>query len=46
MINTQITVLGMKGFFCSEHLMSAINAYGIDKCTHSLNANEAPVMDG
>ncbi|MDN2819961.1 UDP-3-O-acyl-N-acetylglucosamine deacetylase, partial [Campylobacter jejuni] len=29
-----------------DHLMSAINSYGIDNVRIVLNANEAPVMDG
>ena len=48
-INTQMaTVLGDERGFIStiEHLMSAINAYGIDNVRIILNANEAPVMDG
>ncbi|EOI8654699.1 UDP-3-O-acyl-N-acetylglucosamine deacetylase [Campylobacter jejuni] len=48
-INTQMaTVLGDdRGFISTiEHLMSAINAYGIDNVRIVLNANEAPVMDG
>ncbi|MBM0636514.1 UDP-3-O-acyl-N-acetylglucosamine deacetylase [Campylobacter sp. VicNov18] len=48
-INTQMaTVLGDERGFVStiEHLMSAINAYGIDNIRVVLNANEAPVMDG
>ncbi|BEJ72441.1 UDP-3-O-acyl-N-acetylglucosamine deacetylase [Campylobacter coli] len=48
-INTQMaTVLGDERGFIStiEHLMSAINAYGIDNVRVVLNANEAPVMDG
>ncbi|MBW1416374.1 UDP-3-O-[3-hydroxymyristoyl] N-acetylglucosamine deacetylase, partial [Campylobacter jejuni] len=48
-INTQMaTVLGDERGFIStiEHLMSAINAYGIDNVRIVLNANEAPVMDG
>lgn len=42
------TVLGDERGFIStiEHLMSAINAYGIDNVRIVLNANEAPVMDG
>ncbi len=48
-INTQMaTVIGDERGFVStiEHLMSAINAYGIDNVRIVLNANEAPVMDG
>lgn len=48
-INTQMaTVLGDERGYVStiEHLMSAINAYGIDNVRIVLNANEAPVMDG
>ena len=48
-INTQMaTVIGDKRGFVStiEHLMSAINAYGIDNIRIVLNANEAPIMDG
>lgn len=48
-INTQMaTVIGdNKGYVSTiEHLMSAINAYGIDNIKITLNANEAPVMDG
>ena len=42
------TVIGDdKGFVSTiEHLMSAINAYGIDNIRIVLNANEAPIMDG
>lgn len=48
-INTKLaTVIGdEKGYVSTiEHLMSAINAYGIDNIRIVLNANEAPVMDG
>lgn len=48
-INTKLaTVIGDdKGYISTiEHLMSAINAYGIDNIRIVLNANEAPVMDG
>lgn len=48
-INTQMaTVIGDNRGYVStiEHLMSAINAYGIDNIRIVLNANEAPVMDG
>lgn len=48
-INTKLaTVIGdEKGYVSTiEHLMSAINAYGIDNICIVLNANEAPVMDG
>ena len=48
-INTQLaTVIGDERGYVStiEHLMSAINAYGIDNIRIVLNANEAPVMDG
>lgn len=48
-INTKLaTVIGdEKGYISTiEHLMSAINAYGIDNIRIVLNANEAPVMDG
>ncbi|MBK1973687.1 UDP-3-O-acyl-N-acetylglucosamine deacetylase [Campylobacter sp. TTU-622] len=48
-INTQMaTVIGdHRGYISTiEHLMSAINAYGIDNIRIVLNANEAPVMDG
>ncbi|KAA6234146.1 UDP-3-O-acyl-N-acetylglucosamine deacetylase [Campylobacter sp. LR264d] len=48
-INTQMaTVIGdSRGYVSTiEHLMSAINAYGIDNVRIVLNANEAPVMDG
>nr|WP_315113507.1 UDP-3-O-acyl-N-acetylglucosamine deacetylase [uncultured Campylobacter sp.] len=48
-INTQMaTVVGNeKGFISTiEHLMSAINAYGIDNIRIIVDANEIPVMDG
>ncbi|OUT10176.1 UDP-3-O-[3-hydroxymyristoyl] N-acetylglucosamine deacetylase [Campylobacter concisus] len=48
-INTQMaTVVGNeKGFVSTiEHLMSAINGYGIDNIRISVDANEIPVMDG
>ena len=48
-INTKMaTVIGdNRGYISTiEHLMSAINAYGIDNIRITLNANEAPVMDG
>ncbi|MCX2682704.1 UDP-3-O-acyl-N-acetylglucosamine deacetylase [Campylobacter sp. MIT 21-1685] len=48
-INTKMaTVIGDNKAYIStiEHLMSAINAYGIDNIRIVLNANEAPVMDG
>ncbi|WP_462108881.1 UDP-3-O-acyl-N-acetylglucosamine deacetylase [Campylobacter concisus] len=48
-INTQMaTVVGNeKGFISTiEHLMSAINGYGIDNIRISVDANEIPVMDG
>lgn len=48
-INTKLaTVIGDDIGYIStiEHLMSAINAYGIDNVRIVLNANEAPVMDG
>ncbi|MDO4673585.1 UDP-3-O-acyl-N-acetylglucosamine deacetylase [Campylobacter sp.] len=48
-INTRLaTVIGDERGFIStiEHLMSAINAYGIDNVRVVLNSNEAPVMDG
>ncbi|AJC87212.1 UDP-3-O-acyl-N-acetylglucosamine deacetylase [Campylobacter insulaenigrae] len=42
------TVIGdHRGYVSTiEHLMSAINAYGIDNVRIVLDANEAPVMDG
>ncbi len=49
-VNTQMaTVIGDKsGVFIStiEHLMSAINGFGIDNIRIVLDANEVPVMDG
>ena len=48
-INTQMaTVVGSKKGYIStiEHLMSAINAYGIDNIRIIVDANEIPVMDG
>jgi len=48
-INTQMaTVVGSeKGSISTiEHLMSAINAYGIDNIRIIVDANEIPVMDG
>lgn len=49
-INTQMaTVIGnQNGVFIStiEHLLSAINSYGIDNIRIVLDANEIPVMDG
>lgn len=48
-INTQMaTVVGnQKGWVSTiEHLLSAINSYGIDNILISLDANEIPVMDG
>ncbi|MCV3396217.1 UDP-3-O-acyl-N-acetylglucosamine deacetylase [Campylobacter sp. RKI_CA19_01116] len=48
-IDTQMaTVIGdHRGYVSTiEHLMSAINAYGIDNVRIVLDANEAPVMDG
>ncbi|EAL8904011.1 UDP-3-O-acyl-N-acetylglucosamine deacetylase [Campylobacter upsaliensis] len=48
-INTKLaTVIGDERAYIStiEHLMSAINAYGIDNVRIVLNSNEAPVMDG
>ena len=48
-INTRLaTVIGDERGSIStiEHLMSAINAYGIDNVRVVLNSNEAPVMDG
>lgn len=48
-INTRLaTVIGDERGSVStiEHLMSAINAYGIDNVRVILNSNEAPVMDG
>lgn len=48
-INTQMaTVIGNeKGYVSTiEHLLSAINGYGIDNIRISVDANEIPVMDG
>lgn len=48
-VNTQMaTVVGNKKGWVStiEHLLSAINGYGIDNILISLDANEIPVMDG
>ena len=48
-INTKLaTVIGNEKAYIStiEHLLSAINAYGIDNVRIVLNANEPPVMDG
>lgn len=48
-INTQMaTVIGSEIGYIStiEHLMSAINGYGIDNIRIILDANEVPVMDG
>ena len=48
-INTRMaTVVGNeKGYISTiEHLMSAINAYGIDNIRIIVDANEIPVMDG
>lgn len=48
-INTQMaTVVGNeKGFVSTiEHLLSAINGYGIDNIRIIVDANEVPVMDG
>lgn len=48
-INTQMaTVVGNeKGYISTiEHLISAINAYGIDNIRIIVDANEIPVMDG
>ena len=48
-INTQMaTVIGDQNGSIStiEHLMSAINGYGIDNIRIVLDANEVPVMDG
>ena len=47
-INTQMaTVVGNeKGFISTiEHLMAAVNGYGIDNIRISVDANEIPVMD-
>lgn len=48
-INTQMaTVVGNeKGFISTiEHLMAAVNGYGIDNIRILVDANEIPVMDG
>lgn len=48
-INTQMaTVVGNQHGFVStiEHLLAAINSYGIDNIRILLDANEIPVMDG
>ncbi|CAD7287908.1 UDP-3-O-acyl-N-acetylglucosamine deacetylase [Campylobacter majalis] len=48
-INTQMaTVIGNQNGFVStiEHLLGAINGYGIDNIRITLDANEVPVMDG
>ena len=48
-LNTQMaTVIGNDKARVStiEHLMSAINSYGIDNIRIVLDANEVPVMDG
>ena len=48
-INTQMaTVVGNeKGFVSTiEHILSAINSYGIDNIRIIVDANEIPVMDG
>ena len=48
-INTQMaTVVGNEKDFIStiEHLMAAVNGYGIDNIRISVDANEIPVMDG
>ena len=48
-VNTQMaTVIGNdKGYISTiEHLMSAINGYGIDNIRIIVDANEIPVMDG
>ncbi|CAD7286384.1 UDP-3-O-acyl-N-acetylglucosamine deacetylase [Campylobacter suis] len=48
-INTQMaTVIGNQNGFIStiEHLLAAINGYGIDNIRILLDANEVPVMDG
>lgn len=48
-VNTQMaTVVGNeKGFVSTiEHLLSAINGYGIDNIRICVDANEIPVMDG
>lgn len=48
-VNTQMaTVIGDSNGYIStiEHIMSAINGYGIDNLRIVLDANEVPVMDG
>lgn len=48
-LNTQMaTVIGNeKGYVSTiEHLLSAINSYGIDNIRIILDANEIPIMDG
>ena len=48
-INTKLaTVLGSQNGYIStiEHLLSAINAYGIDNIRIIVNGNEIPIMDG
>ena len=48
-VNTQMaTVVGNeKGFVSTiEHILSAINSYGIDNIRIIVDANEIPVMDG
>ena len=48
-INTQMaTVVGNEKCYVStiEHLLGAINGYGIDNIRIVLDANEVPVMDG
>ena len=48
-VNTQMaTVVGNKDGYVStiEHILSAINSYGIDNIRIIVDANEIPVMDG
>ncbi|MCR4942126.1 MAG: UDP-3-O-acyl-N-acetylglucosamine deacetylase [Campylobacter sp.] len=48
-VNTQMaTVVGNQNGFVStiEHLLSAINGYGIDNIRITVDANEVPIMDG
>lgn len=48
-INTKMaTVIGDNDGYIStiEHLMSAVSSYGIDNLLISIDANEAPVLDG
>ena len=48
-VNTQMaTVIGnQKGYISTvEHILSAINGYGIDNIRINVDANEIPVMDG